>query len=57
MKQAEQGSPFAVGLDRRLKSDEPLSSVVNWWSERYREWRPTLDAEGVEGSARSRIAR
>jgi hypothetical protein len=48
MKQGEQGSPYAAELDVRLKSDEPLSSVVSWWSERYREWRPTLDAEGVE---------
>jgi hypothetical protein len=43
------GSPFAAELDDRLKSDEPLSSIVDWWEEKYRAWRPTLDALGVKG--------
>jgi hypothetical protein len=43
------GSPFATELDVRLKSNEPLSSVVDWWIKQYRAWRPTLDAGGVKG--------
>jgi len=43
------GSPFAAELEARLKSDEPLSSIVDWWGKKYNEWRPSLDAEGVEG--------
>jgi hypothetical protein len=43
------GTPFAAELDAKLVSDEALSSIVAWWRSKYREWRPTLDAEGVEG--------
>jgi hypothetical protein len=40
--QLKTGSPFAAELDVRLKSDEPLSSIVAWWDEKYDEWRPTI---------------
>jgi hypothetical protein len=43
------GSPYAAELDARLKSNEPLSSIVEWWDKKYDEWRPTLDAQGVVG--------
>ena len=42
-----QGSPFAKELDERLKSNEPLSSVVAWWRKIYREWREQQKAAGV----------
>jgi hypothetical protein len=45
--QPKTGSPHATELDRRLKSDEPLASVVDWWTERYRQWPPTLDPDVV----------
>jgi hypothetical protein len=40
-----QGTPLAAELDVRLKSDEPLANVVDWWRTAYREWRePQLSA-------------
>jgi hypothetical protein len=47
--QLKTGSPYAAELDRKLISDEPLSSIVEWWSGKYRVWRHSLDAEGVVG--------
>jgi hypothetical protein len=44
-----QGSPYAAELDTRLRSDEPLADIVDWWREKYREWRSTLDPDVVEG--------
>ena len=40
--QLKTDSPYAAELDVRLKSNEPLSSIVDWWNEKYREWRPTI---------------
>jgi hypothetical protein len=45
--QLKTGSPYAAELVTRLKSNEPLASIVDWWDAKYREWRPTIDAEGV----------
>jgi hypothetical protein len=43
------GSPFAKELDIRLKSNEPLSSIVNWWNQKYIQWCAILDAKGIKG--------
>jgi hypothetical protein len=43
------GSPFATELDIRLKSSEPLSSIIAWWNQKYIEWCPVLDAKGIKG--------
>jgi hypothetical protein len=56
--QRQRGSPFAGELDRRLlSSEESLADIVKWWNAKYCEWRPTLDAKGVEVLARSQIGR
>jgi hypothetical protein len=34
---SRQGTPLAAELDVRLKSDEPLANVVDWWRTAYRE--------------------
>jgi hypothetical protein len=44
-----QGSPFAAELDDRLAGNEPLSSIVEWWNEKYGPWREGLGALGVKG--------
>jgi hypothetical protein len=43
------GSPFAKELDIRLKSNEPLSSIIAWWDQKYTQWCVTLDAKGIKG--------
>jgi hypothetical protein len=47
--QLKTGSPYAAELKVRLKGNEPLAGIVDWLGKKYREWRPTLDAEGVVG--------
>jgi hypothetical protein len=47
--QLKTGSPYAAELDARLRSNEPLSSIVDWWWGKYDEWLPTIvvEAEGI----------
>jgi hypothetical protein len=48
---SRRGSPFAAELDRRLKSDEPLTSVVDWWRTAFRAWREPQLSAGADAPA------